>query len=59
MPDCLFEIAAAEGIGVKFATLPNPLLSLYDSRPGEPPMILLHEKPGITENYYVVSLRKR
>jgi Zn-dependent peptidase ImmA (M78 family) len=44
MPDCLFKIAAAEGIGVKFAYLPAPLLGLYDSRPGEQPMILLHEK---------------
>jgi hypothetical protein len=44
MPEGLFEIAAAEGIGVKFIKLPAPLLGLYDSRPGEPPMILLHEK---------------
>ena len=47
MSDCLFKIAATEGtegIGVSYAKLPAPLLGLYDSRPGEQPMIILHEK---------------
>lgn len=42
MPEELFKLAAAEGIGVKFAYLPRPLLGLYDSRPKEQPAIILH-----------------
>ena len=41
IPDGLYAIAAAEGIGVDFAPIPDPLLSLYDARPGKPSMILL------------------
>ncbi len=44
MSDSLYQIAAAEGIGVSFASLPEPLLGLYDSQPGETPLKLLHEK---------------
>ena len=43
MPDGLYEIAAAEGIRVEFYNLPEPLLGIYDSRPGKQPLILLHE----------------
>ncbi len=43
MPDRLYRIAVAEGIGVHIAPLPEPLLGLYDSRPGETPMIILHD----------------
>lgn len=49
MPEELCELAAAEGIGVKFAFLPKPLLGLYDSRPREQPIIILHNNIRINK----------
>lgn len=42
MTDTLFLLAASENIECRFAFLPAPFLGLYDSRPGETPVILLH-----------------
>lgn len=43
MPDDLFSLAQAEGIICRCVYLPVPVLGLYDARPEEPPLILLHE----------------
>ena len=43
MPDDLFSLAHAEGIICRYVNLPAPFLGLYDARPEEPPLILLHE----------------
>lgn len=42
MSDALFSLAASEKIECRFASLPAPFLGLYDNRPGETPIILLH-----------------
>ena len=43
MPDDLFSLAHAEGIICRYVNLPAPFLGLYDARPGEYPLILLHK----------------
>lgn len=42
MLDAMFSLAASENIECRFAYLPAPFLGLYDSRPDELPVILLH-----------------
>ena len=43
MSDDLLSLAHAEGIICRYVRLPAPFLGLYDARPEEPPLILLHE----------------
>lgn len=44
MPCQLFDLIAQEGILLEFEALPPPLLGLYDNRPGDPPVIVIHKK---------------